>query len=427
MAFRIQKGSSVIRLSISAARTLSKNKTWYFQGLTATSIRKRCLQLSRSREFSVREITCWFMSSFPHPAAVYRRRKQGSFWISKDQEYDFNPETNPYFMKRLGINAVLNSGAIELNGKYYLVARVEGDDRKSFFAVAESDSPVDGFRFWDYPILLPDTCPEETNVYDMRLTKHEDGYIYGVFCSESKDTSVNDLSAAVAAAGIVRTKDLKTWERLDNLTTLHSPQQRNVVLHPEFVDGKYAFYTRPMDDFIDTGSGGGIGFGLCDDIEHAVIDEEKMTSLRKYHTITEVKNGAGAVPIKTEKGWIHIAHGVRNTAAGLRYVIYAFATDLKDPSRVIAEPSGMLIGPRGGERVGDVSNVVFTNGAITTENGDVYIYYASSDTRMHVASTTIDKLIDYVFNTPQDPLRSVECVAQRCDLVKKNLEYLNRR
>lgn len=342
-------------------------------------------------------------------------------------QYDLNPETNPYFMKRLGINAVLNSGAIELNGKYYLVARVEGDDRKSFFAVAESDSPVDGFRFWDYPILLPDTCPEETNVYDMRLTKHEDGYIYGVFCSESKDTSVNDLSAAVAAAGIVRTRDLKTWERLDNLTTLHSPQQRNVVLHPEFVNGKYAFYTRPMDDFIDTGSGGGIGFGLCDDIEHAVIDEEKMTSLRKYHTITEVKNGAGAVPIKTEKGWIHIAHGVRNTAAGLRYVIYAFATDLKDPSRVIAEPSGMLIGPRGGERVGDVSNVVFTNGAITTENGDVYIYYASSDTRMHVASTTIDKLIDYVFNTPQDPLRSVECVAQRCDLVKKNLEYLNRR
>ena len=338
-------------------------------------------------------------------------------------QYDFNP----YFMKRLGINAVLNSGAIELNGKYYLVARVEGDDRKSFFAVAESDSPVDGFRFWDYPILLPDTCPEETNVYDMRLTKHEDGYIYGVFCSESKDTSVNDLSAAVAAAGIVRTKDLKTWERLDNLTTLHSPQQRNVVLHPEFVNGKYAFYTRPMDDFIETGSGGGIGFGLCDDIEHAVIDEEKMTSLRKYHTITEVKNGAGAVPIKTEKGWIHIAHGVRNTAAGLRYVIYAFATDLKDPSKVIAEPSGMLIGPRGAERVGDVSNVVFTNGAIATDNGDVYIYYASSDTRMHVASTTIDKLIDYVFNTPQDPLRSVECVAQRCDLVRKNLEYLKRK
>ena len=272
--------------------------------------------------------------------------------------YDLNPDTNPHFMERLGINAVMNSGAIELNGKYYLVARIEGNDRKSFFGVAESDNGIDGFRFWDYPILLPDTCPEETNVYDMRLTKHEDGYIYGVFCSESKDTSVSDLSAAVAAAGIVRTKDLKTWERLPNLITLRSPQQRNVVLHPEFVDGKYAFYTRPMDDFIETGSGGGIGFGLCEDITHAVIDEEKMTSLRKYHTITEAKNGAGATPIKTEKGWIHIAHGVRNTAAGLRYVIYAFATDLKDPSKVIAEPSGLLIGPRGEERVGDVSNVV---------------------------------------------------------------------
>ncbi len=341
-------------------------------------------------------------------------------------QYDLNPETNPYFMKRLGINAVMNSGAIELNGKYYLVARIEGDDRKSFFGVAESDNGIDGFRFWDYPILLPDTCPEETNVYDMRLTKHEDGYIYGVFCSESKDTSVNDLSAAVAAAGIVRTKDLKNWERLDNLVTLKSPQQRNVVLHPEFVDGKYAFYTRPMDDFIETGSGGGIGFGLCEDITHAVVDEEKMTSIRKYHTITEAKNGAGAVPIKTEKGWIHIAHGVRNTAAGLRYVIYAFATDLKDPSKVIAEPSGMLIGPRGWERVGDVSNVVFTNGAVAKDNGEVLIYYASSDTRMHVAATTVEKLLDYVFHTPADPLRSVECVAQRCDLIRKNLEFLEK-
>ena len=339
-------------------------------------------------------------------------------------KYDLNPETNPYFMERLGVNAVMNSGAIELNGKFYLVARIEGNDRKSFFGVAESDNGIDGFRFWDYPILLPDTCPEETNVYDMRLTKHEDGYIYGVFCSESKDKTVNDLSAAVAAAGIVRTKDLKNWERLDNLTTLRSPQQRNVVLHPEFVDGRYAFYTRPMDDFIDTGSGGGIGFGLCDDITHAVIDEEKMTSLRRYHTITEAKNGAGATPIKTDKGWIHIAHGVRNTAAGLRYVIYAFATDLNDPSKVIAEPSGMLIGPREWERVGDVSNVVFTNGAIARENGDVYIYYASSDTRMHVATTTIDKLIDYVFHTPNDPLRSVECVAQRGDLIRKNMEFL---
>ena len=329
-------------------------------------------------------------------------------------------------MERLGVNAVFNSGAIELNGKFYLVARVEGNDRKSFFAVAESDNGIDGFRFWDYPILLDDVCPEETNVYDMRLTKHEDGYIYGVFCSESKDNSVNDLSAAVAAAGIVRTRDLKTWERLDNLKTLNSPQQRNVVLHPEFVNGKYAFYTRPMDDFFDTGSGGGIGFGLCDDITHAVIDEEIITSKRKYHTITEAKNGAGAVPIKTPKGWIHIAHGVRNTAAGLRYVVYAFATSLEDPTKVIAEPGGFLIAPLGEERVGDVSNVVFTNGAIARDNGDVYIYYASSDTRLHVATTTIDKLMDYVFNTPTDPLRSVKCVEQRCDFIRKNLEFLNK-
>ena len=339
-------------------------------------------------------------------------------------KYDVNPETNPYFMERLGVNCVFNAGAIELNGKYYIVARVEGNDRKSFFAVAESDSPVDGFRFTDYPILLDDTCPEETNVYDMRLTKHEDGYIYGVFCSESKDTTVNDLSAAVAAAGIVRTKDLKTWERLPNLKTLNSPQQRNVVLHPEFVNGKYAFYTRPMDDFIDTGSGGGIGFGLCDDIMNPVIDEEIITSKRKYHTITESKNGAGAVPIKTDKGWIHIAHGVRNTAAGLRYVIYAFVTSLNDPSKVIAEPGGFLIAPLKGERVGDVSNVVFTNGAIAKENGEVYIYYASSDTRLHVAATTVEKLLDYAFNTPEDPLRSVECVAQRTELIRKNLTYL---
>ena len=341
------------------------------------------------------------------------------FW-----RYDLDEESNPYFMERLGVNATMNSGAIKLNGKYYLVVRVEGNDRKSFFAVAESPNGIDNFRFWDYPVVLPDTCPEETNVYDMRLTKHEDGWIYGVFCSESKDKSVNDLSAAVAAAGIVRTKDLKTWERLDNLKTLNSPQQRNVVLHPEFINGKYAFYTRPMDDFIDTGSGGGIGFGLCDDIEHAVIDEEIITSQRKYHTITEAKNGAGAVPIKSEKGWLHIAHGVRNTAAGLRYVLYCFATDLNDPSKVIAEPSGMFLGPRESERVGDVSNVVFTNGAILDDNGDVLIYYASSDTRMHVAKTTIKKLEDFIFNTPSDPLRSPDCVKQRCGLIEKNLDLL---
>jgi 4-O-beta-D-mannosyl-D-glucose phosphorylase len=341
-------------------------------------------------------------------------------------KYDLNPETNPFFMERLGVNAVFNAGAIELGGKIYLVARVEGNDRKSFFAVAESESGIDGFHFWDYPILLEDTCPEETNIYDMRLTKHEDGYIYGVFCSESRDTSVGDLSAAVAAAGIVRTKDLKVWERLPNLITKHSPQQRNVVLHPELVNGKYAFYTRPMDSFIDTGSGGGIGFGLCEDITHAVIDEELITSRRRYHTITEAKNGAGAVPIKTDKGWLHIAHGVRNTAAGLRYVIYAFATDLKDPSKVIAEPSGFLIAPIEEERIGDVSNVVFTNGAVVRENGEVFLYYASSDTRMHVATTTLEKLVDYVFHTPEDALRSADCVAQRSELIRANLEYLKK-
>lgn len=338
--------------------------------------------------------------------------------------YDLNTETNPDFMERLGVNAVMNSGAIKLNGKYLIVVRVEGNDRKSFFAVAESDNGIDNFHFWDYPVVLPDTCPEETNVYDMRLTQHEDGWIYGVFCSESKDTTTNDLSAAVAEAGIVRTKDLKTWERLDNLRTLRSPQQRNVVLHPEFVEGKYAFYTRPMDGFIETGSGGGIGFGLCEDIEHAVIDEEKIISRRVYHTLTESKNGAGAVPIRGKKCWINIAHGVRNTAAGLRYVLYAFATDLNDPSEVIAQPSGVFLVPFGTERVGDVSNVVFTNGAIADEDGTIFIYYASCDTRMHVAVTTIDKMEDYLFNTPEDPLRSPDCVKQRCDLIAKNLEIL---
>ncbi len=343
------------------------------------------------------------------------------FW-----RYDMDPETNPYFMERLGINAVFNSGALYMDGKYYLVARVEGNDRKSFFAVAESDSPVDGFRFRDYPVRLPDTCPEETNVYDMRLTRHEDGWIYGVFCSESRDNSSADLSAATAQAGIVRTKDLENWERLPNLVS-KSPQQRNVVLHPEFVDGKYAFYTRPQDDFISTGSGGGVCIGLVEDITNPVIcTEEKVISPRRYHTITEVKNGAGAVPIKTERGWIHIAHGVRNTAAGLRYVLYVFATALDDPTKLIAEPSGMFMGPYGVERVGDVSNVVFTNGAVVNENNEVYIYYASSDTRLHVASTTIDRLIDFTFNTPADPLRSVDCVKQRCELIEKNLRFLNK-
>lgn len=338
------------------------------------------------------------------------------FWM-----YDFDEKTNPHFMQRLGVNAVFNSGAIYHEGKYYLVARVEGNDRKSFFAVAESDKATEGFKFRDYPIRLPDTCPEETNVYDMRLTKHADGWIYGVFCSESKETEKKDLSAAAAQAGIVRTKDLENWERLPNLRT-KSKYQRNCVLHPEFIDGKYAFYTRPQDDFIDAGDGGGVCLGLCDDIENAVIDEEILLSRRKYHTITESKNGAGATPIKTDKGWIHIAHGVRNTAAGLRYVIYAFATALDDPFKLIAEPGGFLIAPLGKERVGDVSNVVFTNGAVVNDKGEVFIYYASSDTRTHVAATTIEKLTDYVFNTPEDPLRSNDCVKQRCELIEKNLK-----
>lgn len=334
--------------------------------------------------------------------------------------YDLSYDDNPDLQERLGVNAVMNSGAIFLNGKYCLVVRVEGSDRKSFFAVAESDKPTEGFRFRDYPVRLPDTCPEETNVYDMRVTQHEDGWIYGVFCSESKDTSSNDLSAAVAQAGIVRTKDLETWERLPNLVS-KSPQQRNVCLHPELVDGKYAFYTRPQDDFIQTGSGGGICFALCEDITNPVLcTEEKVISPRVYHTLTEVKNGAGAVPIKTPKGWIHIAHGVRNTAAGLRYVIYVFATDLADPSKLIASPSGLFIAPHGGERVGDVSNVAFTNGCIVKDD-NVYIYYATADTRLHVASTTIEKLIDYTFNTPEDPRRSPDCVKQRCELIAKNL------
>lgn len=340
------------------------------------------------------------------------------FW-----KYDLNREKNPFFMERLGVNAVFNSGAIYLNKKYYLVARVEGNDRKSFFAVAESENGIDGFEFWDFPVQLPDTEPDETNVYDMRITQHQDGFIYGVFCSESKNKSNTDLSSANAAAGIVRTKDMKTWERLPNLKT-KSPQQRNVVLHPEYIDGKYAFYTRPQDDFINTGSGGGIGFALCDDITYAEIGDEVIISERKYHTITEEKNGAGAVPIKTDKGWIHIAHGVRNTAAGLRYVIYVFATELEKPWKLVAEPSGYFIAPLGNERVGDVSNVVFTNGAIVNEKGDIFIYYASDDTRLHVATTTVEKLVDYTFHTPEDPLRSVECVKQRCELIKGNLEYI---
>lgn len=342
------------------------------------------------------------------------------FW-----RYDLDHRTNPYLMECLGINCVFNPGAIELDGKFYLIARVEGADRKSFFAVAESDNGVDNFTFWDYPITMPETDEPDINVYDMRVVKHEDGWIYGLFCTERKDPNAprTDTSSAIAQCGIARTKDLKVWERLDDLKT-KSPQQRNVVLHPEFVNGKYAFYTRPQDGFIDTGTGGGIGWGLCDSIEHAVIDEEIIIDDRQYHTIKEVKNGQGPAPIKTKEGWLHIAHGVRNTAAGLRYVLYAFLSRLDQPEKVICRPSGYLIAPEGEERVGDVSNVVFCNGVIARENGDVYIYYASSDTRVHVATTTTDRLLDYVKNTPEDPLRSYACVAQRNALISKNLELI---
>ena len=334
--------------------------------------------------------------------------------------YDLNPETNPYLMERIGVNATMNSGAIKWNGKYLMIVRVEGNDRKSFFAIAESPNGIDNFRFWEYPIHLPDTDPSETNVYDIRLTAHEDGWIYGIFCSESLDPNAapGDLSSAVAKAGIVRTKDLKSWERLPNL--ISQSQQRNVVLHPEFVNGKYALYTRPQDNFIDAGNGGGIGWALIDDITHAEVKEEIIINHRHYHTIKEVKNGEGPHPIKTPKGWLLLAHGVRACAAGLRYVLYLYMTSLEDPTKVIAEPGGFLLAPMREERIGDVSNVLFSNGWIADEDGTVYIYYASSDTRMHVATSTVDRLIDYCLHTPADGLRSAASVENICKLIEAN-------
>lgn len=334
--------------------------------------------------------------------------------------YDFNPETNPYLMERFGINAVFNAGAIKFNGKYLIMARVEGHDRKSFFAIAESPNGIDNFRFWEYPVQLPDLYPEETNVYDMRLTKHEDGWIYGIFCSESKDPDApaGDLTSAIAAAGIIRSRDLKNWERLPNLVS--QSQQRNVVLHPEFVDGKYALYTRPQDGFIDAGSGGGISWALIDDITHAVVKKEIVIEQRHYHTIKEVKNGEGPHPIKTPEGWLHLAHGLRACAAGLRYVLYLYMTSLDDPSKVIAQPGGYFMAPVGEERTGDVSNVLFSNGWIADEDGTVYIYYASSDTRMHVATSTIERLIDYCRHTPEDRLRSTTSVKNIYDIIEAN-------
>ncbi len=334
--------------------------------------------------------------------------------------YDFNPETNPYLMERIGVNATLNAGAMKWKGKYILVVRVEGNDRKSFFAIAESENGVDNFRFWDEPVTLPETDEPDTNVYDMRLTAHQDGWIYGIFCSERKDPNApaGDLSAAVAAAGIVRTKNLLNWERLPDLKT--KSQQRNVVLHPEFVDGKYALYTRPQDGFIDTGSGGGIGWGLVDDMTNAEVKDENIINHRFYHTIKELKNGEGPHPIKTDKGWLHLAHGVRNCAAGLRYVWYRYLTDLQDPTKLIAEPAGFFMAPQHEERVGDVSNVLFSNGWIADEDGTVFIYYASSDTRMHVATSTIDQLLDYVQNTPADGYRSAASVDAIIALIANN-------
>ncbi len=343
------------------------------------------------------------------------------FW-----RYDLNRETNPNLMERFGINAVFNAGAIKINNKYFLIARVEGVDRKSFFAVAESPNGIDSFKFWDYPVQLPEGEVPDTNVYDMRLVQHEDGWIYGFFCTERKDSAAppEDQSAAIAQCGIVRTRDLEIWQRLPDLKT-KSVQQRNVVLHPEFVNGKYAFYTRPQDGFINTGKGGGIGFGLCNSIENAVIEEEVVIDPKVYHTIYEGKNGLGPAPLKTSNGWLHLAHGVRNTAAGLRYVLYLFMTDLNDLTKVIYKPGGYFMAPEGEERIGDVSNVLFSNGWILEDDGTVFIYYASSDTRQHVATTTIEKLLDYAMNTPADGYSSAASVNALTEIIDNNMKHAN--
>lgn len=339
-------------------------------------------------------------------------------------QYDFNPDTNPRLLLRNGINSVLNAGAIKWNGKYLLMARVEGYDRKSFFAIAESSNGVDGFEFWDEPAAIPEAAEPDTNVYDIRLVAHEDGWVYGLFCTERRDKNVpeSDQSSAIAQCGIVRTKDMISWERLPDLVT-PSPQQRNVVLHPEFVNGKYAFYTRPQDGFIEAGKGGGIGFGLADDIANAVVREELIVDKKVYHTVYELKNGSGPAPLRTPHGWLHLAHGVRNTAAGLRYVLYMFMTDLHDLTRVIYKPAGYFLAPEGIERIGDVSNVVFSNGWVLDDDGTVFIYYASSDTRMHVATTTLDILVDYITNTPADGLSSATSVKRIQALVAANQDF----
>ena len=388
--------------------------------MTHSEYRERREHLQREHETLIHrpneplaESNGWFQR-YRHP--VLTATHTPLFW-----RYDFDTATNPWLLERLGINAAFNVGAMEWGGNVILMARVEGADRKSFFAVAESATGIDGFRFWDYPVVMPETADPETNVYDMRLTAHEDGWIYGLFCAERKDPDAapGDLSSAVAQCGVARTRDLKTWERLDDLRT-SSAQQRNCVLHPEFVRGRYAFYTRPQDSFIEAGRGGGIGFGLAASMEHAVIDEEVIIDQRAYHTIKEVKNGLGPAPLKTEQGWLHLAHGVRNTAAGLRYVLYCFLCALDQPEKVIAQPGGYFLAPKGEERIGDVSNVAFSNGWV--RRGDVvYIYYGASDTRTYVATTTVARLLDYVTNTPADPLRSALCVRQRIALIDRNL------
>ena len=358
------------------------------------------------------------------PGAIVTRYKNPvvtAAHVPLEWRYDLDPATNPYCLERIGVNTCMNAGAIKWHGKYLLMVRVEGYDRKSYFAIAESPNGVDNFRFWERPVNLPDIDPEETNVYDMRLTAHEDGWIYGIFCSERRDpeAATGDLSAAVAKAGIVRTKNLVDWERLPDLGS----QQRNVVLHPEFVDGKYALYTRPQDGFIDAGSGGGIGWALVDDMAHAEVRAEQIIDKRHYHTIKEVKNGEGPHPIRTPQGWLHLAHGVRGCAAGLRYVLYLYMTALDNPAQVIAQPGGYFIAPSGEERVGDVSNVLFSNGWIADEDGKVFIYYASCDTRMHVAVSHIEVLVDYCMNTPADGLRSAASVARINELIDKNKLY----
>jgi len=343
--------------------------------------------------------------------------------IPLEWRFELDPVANPFLLERFGINATFNSGAMKFNGKYVLAVRVEGKDRKSFFAIAESENGIDHFTFWDHPIVMP-AKKGETNIYDMRLVQHEDGWIYGVFCSESRDPSApeSDQSSAIAQCGIARTKDLVTWERLPDLQT-PSPQQRNVVLHPEFVNHQYSFYTRPQDSFVEAGTGGGIAIGFCDDIKNAVIKNEIIIDQKKYHTVYEAKNGLGPAPLKTEKGWLHLAHGVRNTAAGLRYVLYMFLTDLDDITKVIHKPGGYFMAPQGEERVGDVSNVLFSNGWILNEDGTVFIYYASSDLKMHVAMSSVEKLLDYVINTPEDGFTSDTSVHSVMNIIGKNLRY----